>query len=216
MNPSIAENVLSWLAGARAGLMTSALFVICFVPSTEAGTLYTYTGNAYSSCSGTYCTGGPYALSVTFETTLTGNALHNLPFTDITPTITSFSFIDGSGLTVNEHTIGGYTNINVSTNATGDIVTWLTGGYGPIPSQVQMQTNWSSPFGFIPGADFSETTASFAGSYGMNYNLPGTWVMVTSANTPDPSAATLLGTGLLGLLALAARRKGLARWSSHR
>jgi hypothetical protein len=38
-----------------------------------------------------------------------------------------------------------------------------------------MQTNWDSPSGFIPGADFSETTASFAGSYGFIGTDPGKW-----------------------------------------
>ncbi len=70
----------------------------------EAGEIYTYTGNNYgqtdgTTCHGTYCTGGPYSLSVRFETTLTGSALANLsmspigdipPTGNITPTITSF------------------------------------------------------------------------------------------------------------------------------
>ena len=66
----------------------------------KAGTItYNYTGNDYTTCAGTYCTGGPYALSVAFTTTLTGSALANLPFTNITSTVTSFAFTDGSGLT---------------------------------------------------------------------------------------------------------------------
>ena len=55
------------------------LMVFCVAPSANADTVYTYTGNAYTSCGGAYCVGGPYALSVTLDTTLSGNALDNLP-----------------------------------------------------------------------------------------------------------------------------------------
>src|SRR5437773_12304319 len=49
----------------------------------QGGTIYTYTGKDYTTCGGTYCNGGPYALAVTFGTTLAGNALYNLPVTNI-------------------------------------------------------------------------------------------------------------------------------------
>lgn len=66
-----------------------------------ADTTYGYSGNNYDDLGESYQSGGPYALSVTFTTTLTGNALDNLPFSDITTTITSYSFTDGSGLKLN-------------------------------------------------------------------------------------------------------------------
>ena len=44
-----------------------------------AGTVYTYTGNPYTDCTGTYvCTGTSPALSLTFDTPLTGTQLDNL------------------------------------------------------------------------------------------------------------------------------------------
>jgi hypothetical protein len=47
--------------------------------SLRADTIFTYTGNAYTDCSGVYtCTPTPPALSITFETTLTGTQLDNL------------------------------------------------------------------------------------------------------------------------------------------
>jgi len=54
-----------------------------------------------------------------------------------------------------------------------------------------MQTNLNSPVGFIPGADFSETTASFAGSYGFLSSDPGTWTMQTGAVMQPNSPANL-------------------------
>jgi len=169
-------------------LRTSNLCALATSLNPPPTTVYTYTGHEYASCSGTYCTGGPHALRVRFLTTLTGNGLHNLSFTDITPTITSFAFTDGSGPTVDEHTIGGSTSVSISTDASGNIVSWLIGGYAA-STNVQMQTNWDSPFSFIPGADFSETTAFFAGSYGLIGNDPGTWAIARtfSGTYHDPN-----------------------------
>jgi len=205
MNPFAANYSLT--AAIRGVLITVALLGIGSAPPAEADTIYTYSGNAYTSCGGTYCTGGPYALRVTFDTTLTGSALDSLTFTDITSTVTSFDFTDGSGLTFNSNTNPpAQLEIEISTNASGNVVAWFTGAYS-YPAEIQMQTNWESPVGFIPGADFSETTAFFQGDYGFISDDPGTWAMTVSG-APDRPSAALLATGLLGLLALAARRVG--------
>lgn len=157
-------------------------------------TTYTYHGNAYNTCSGTYCTGGPYALSAEFTTTLTASALANLPYTDITSSIVSFTFTDGSGLTI-DNSNASYKDFNISTGASGNIATWLITSCGS-SCNIQMQTNWDSPFGFIPGADFSETTASFAGSYGFISNDPGRW----SASPVAAFSATQIAIMASGLL----------------
>jgi hypothetical protein len=208
MSPTTAEQFPSRLGGTIAVVITWALFAIAPAPSAKAaplGTFYTYTGNAYTFCSGTYCIGGPYALSASFVTTLMGAALDNLPLTDITSTITSFVFTDGSGLKVDQNTAGGSTSISIATDAGGNIVAWLAGGYAN-SANLQMQTNWHSTFGFIPGRDFSETTASFAGSYGYIDNQPGTWVM---AAVPEPPGFVLLsvGLGIIGMLRIAKRHQ---------
>jgi len=130
-----------------------------------------------------------YALSVTFTTTLTGSALVNLPYTDISSTVTSFTFTDGSGLTIDNSNFSSPT-FHISTDASGNIVTWLIGACGST-CNIQMQTNLNSPVGFIPGADFSETTASFAGSYGFLSSDPGTWTMQTGAVMQPNSPANL-------------------------
>jgi hypothetical protein len=162
--------------------------------SSEAATTYFYVGNDYSSstCGGSYCTGGPYSLDFTFTTTLTGSALDNLSFQDISGTITAFKASDGSGLVVDQSTPGASEEIEITTNAIGQITAWFVGAYAN-SSNTQLQTNWNSPFGFQPGADFSETTADFAGDYGMVSGNPGAWTV------PEPSTWAMMIIGFAGL-----------------
>jgi hypothetical protein len=189
--------------------LAAVLVAIGLAPIAKTDTIYTYTGNDFNQVVGTYAVGGPYALDITFKTTLTGSALDSLPFTDITATVSTFSFKDGTGLVVNQNTPGVSDQIEISTNASGTPVAWLVGGYANA-TNTQLQTNWDSPFGFIPGADFSETTVSFAGSFGFISDNPGTWKLMTVA-TPEPSYATVFAGGLLGLFALRAVRGKLSR-----
>jgi len=168
------------------------LFAIA-APTAKAGTTYTYAGNPYNTCSGTYCTGGPYALSVTFTTTLTGSALASLPLTDITATITSFTITDGSGLIINTVISGttNYKDFQIATDASGNLVGWFINGCLN-SCNTQMQTNWNTPgFSFQPGEDFSETSPSFSGSYGDIYDDPGTWTSQTGAVMQPNSTANL-------------------------
>ncbi|MFH0730222.1 MAG: DUF4214 domain-containing protein [Pseudomonadota bacterium] len=163
------------LASACWVILMSLMIELALSAFAQANTTYIYVGNEYSKCQGSYCLGGPYALSVKFVTTLSGDELVNMPFTDITPTVISFEFTDGSGrLTVNQNAIGGYASFEISTDASGRIITWLVGGYAN-NAETQMQTNWNTYYSFHPGADFSETSSSFSGDYGFNSNNPGTW-----------------------------------------
>jgi hypothetical protein len=197
-------NILSQLVRAGMALVAIALYGTALAPKVKADTIFTYTGNRYNTCGGTYCAGGPYALAISFDTTLKGSALDNLPITNITATVTSFKFTDGTGLILdNSNSDLGLLDIEISTNASGKVVAWFVGAYAP-GADIQMQTNWNSPFGFIKGADFSETTASFAGNFGFLSNDPGNWA---ATSTPEPPQSLLLGTGLLAVLALSTRRK---------
>jgi hypothetical protein len=189
-------------------LIAGALLALELAIPAQADTIYTYTGNDYNQCAGTYCSGGPYALSVTFDTTLTGNSLDNLASFDITSTITSFTFSDGSGLIINKSN-SSFDQAEISTNSSGNIVNWLVGACGS-SCNIQMQTNWNSPFGFIPGADFSETTASFNGSFGFRSDDPETWVERTAVPEPSTWAMMVLGFAGLGFAGYRASRKAVS------
>lgn len=174
--------------------VVAAVFIMGSCAQVKADTGYAYQGNNYTRCGGTYCTGGPYALSVAFTTTLTGSALQNMAFTDITETITSFSFSDRSGLVFDSVAhLPAYIRVEIATDAGGDIISWLIGAYS-LPADIQMQTNWDTYYSFQPGADFSETTANLAGNYGFVGVNPGTWITV-----PEPVSLSLLALGGLAL-----------------
>jgi hypothetical protein len=156
--------------------------------SGQSTTVYTYKGNNYVTCGGTYCTGGPFALTVTFTTAMTGSALVNLPLTDITSTVTSYKLTDGSGL-VDTNSASYYHSFQIATDASGNIISWLIETCGAT-CNIQMQTNWNTYYSFHPGADFSETTANFAGNFGFVSGNPGTWTQTTGQPTQTASTPT--------------------------
>ncbi len=129
------------------------MLVILSPTFVEGRTTYIYKGNEYTECQGSYCSGGPYALSIEFVTTLDGNELVDLPFTKISSTVTSFIFTDGSGLTIDQNTHGACGRFEISTDEWGRIDTWLIGASAN-NYQIQMQTNWNTQYRFQPGLDF--------------------------------------------------------------
>jgi hypothetical protein len=125
--------------------------------------------------------------------------LDSLSLTDITATVTSYNFTDGSGLELdNTNNASGSLEVEISTDASGTPVEWFVGAYTS-PATTQMQTNWDTPFSFSPGADFSKTSPNFSGDYGFISNDKGTWRMSTTA-VPEPSSLLLTAVCLLGLV----------------
>ncbi len=123
----------------------------------------------------------------------------------------------GSGINIRRKTAGASFEVYVGTNSRGKIISWFVGGYAD-DNNIQLQTNWKSPFSFQPGEEFSETTASFAGSYGFVSDDPGVWKRgkATAASTATsvagvPEASTwvmmLAGFAVLGLAGYRASRK---------
>jgi len=196
------------------------LGLLCFMlpGSLRAGTIYTYTGEAYTTCNHT-C--GP--LSITFGTSLSGAALDNLPLTDITSTITSYDITDNSGemdiYNGDGQTISQFAFI-IGTNAVGDITSWYIteqetapppGGYQEITSYCGHITVEYSVTGYSDYSANSESNPPEGGTTGSESDAgcgtaPLIMVPSTPTGTPEPSPYLMLGTGL-GLLALAARSK---------
>lgn len=174
-----------------------------FAPAAHADTVYTYVGNSYTDCTGTYCS-GPNALSITFATTLTGSALDNLNNQNIGPNISSYSFTDMMGLNLSciDFFPPGFP-FNpcsslwfVTTDANGNILSWQLGegrSQGPYPDPnppppppggCTFQTvNGPAVLPCEVGVGSTITYSQFAGSSGSSFFSRDQSQMATDQNT---------------------------------
>jgi hypothetical protein len=195
------------------------LFVAIAASSARADTRYSYSGNDYTFCTGTYSDGTPgvcggtYALSVTLDVNV-GTQLDNLPFgTNITPNVSSFSFSDGSGLTITELTDTGGANILIGTDSNGNITSWQLSVFTNTPTILYGLETQSIP----SPIDESSIEVLVGGSFQLLNDAtsitPGSWSAPVA--TPEPNIFLLLGTGLLVVGMMISLRKGLPLGNSQ-
>jgi hypothetical protein len=216
----------------RVGLLV--LLCLMLSDSLRAGTEYSYVGNSYNFCVGTYAPGGinnvcpnPYALTLAFDTSLKGHALDNLTLGtgNITADVTSFSFGDGSGFSLAQSDATNF-SVDIATNSHGKIVSWIisaqdypptgTGpfsqaltesgyGLGAIADNTLLESYDGTSSGTELNGNFTEVGGGFADSTQPPNQISG----AQNWTVPEPSGIVLLASGLLGLLAFAAKRDDL-------
>jgi hypothetical protein len=184
-----------------------AISVLTLCATGYAGSIqYTISNDVYTSCSGPYCTGGPYSLTVTFDVP-SGAYLDNLSFNqgplstgtggNIEPYITSFILSDGTGLQITNSNVTGNEFFNIATDGSGNITAWYinvsnSNGYAwtywfPTYPQVYYTSGTSEASGNC--FQFGQSTLS-ATSCGGSVSM-----QVVGTSAPEPSTWALLGLG---------------------
>lgn len=181
-------------------LITSAL--------ARAGSIqYTISNDIYNSCSGPYCTGGPYSLTVTFDVP-SGAYLDNLSFTqgplntgtggNIEPYITSFILSDGTGLQITNANVTGNDWFNIATDGSGNITAWY------INVSNANAYAWTYWFPTYPQVYYTSGTSAASGNcfqYGQSTlsatSCGGSVSMqpIGGTSAPEPSTWALVGLG---------------------
>jgi hypothetical protein len=167
-----------------------------------ADTVYTYTGNTFTSATAPFTTSD----SVTGSFTVASPLGANLPLGAISAT--AFSFSDGIN-TLSDTTSSVVSDFSIETDASGAVTSWLI--VLQVPGVMSITT--VNEFGVAVedlggiGEDLSGLPL-FGGS---NEGDPSTWTMTTTEDpspsaVPEPSSLALLGTGVLGAFCTLRRR----------
>jgi PEP-CTERM motif-containing protein len=188
--------------------------------SLQADTTYSYQSSPYTTCFGTYTCSGT-ALSITFNTSLTGTSLDNLNQANITPTITSFTMTDGNGVDINMVNATPGVSFVIDTNSSGQITQWSINA--AIDKRTGLTTGEligaescndasdgtlasSGACSFIPiqnGLNLGDFSFFNFGTDGVSASggrslVPQAWS--APVPTPEPSSFLLLSGGLLGVI----------------
>jgi len=188
--------------------------LVTLANTAQANMIYQYTGNTFDTISDTT----PPASSFTTSMSVTGSftvslALSPMGLTDISGSVLAYSFSDGRSV-LNE-TNSQIAAFMVGTDGNGQIDTWWItvmepDSYSGVGDQRvlistqndpgQSVTDWGWLYEcFVP---LGGTSCAANLDYGENTFNPGSWSTV-----PVPAAAWLFGSGLLGLVGLARRKK---------
>lgn len=202
--------------------------LLTFAGSARADTVYSYAGNPYGLCVGTYAPSGVnnvcpqlYAMSLTFDTTLSGKQLDNLVLTssvcnspcigtpllsptggNLTAAISSFSFTDGSGFSITQANATGF-SFDVTTDSKGNIQSWAIyavinppTGNGTYYQALTTESSDSTETVIETNGTLTQDPGLGIGQTFRSSSSPAQW---TVTHVPEPSSLVLLGTGLLSL-----------------
>ncbi len=185
-----------------------ALLLITTALARASSIQYTISNDVYNVCSGLYCTGGPYSLSVTFDVPSATN-VDNLTFPqgpldtgiggNIEPYITSFTFADGTGFQITNSTVTGNDWFNIATDGSGNLTAWYinvtnsNGGFETYWFPTYPQVYYVSGNQAASGNcfQFGQSTLSATSCGGSVSMQP------IGGSAPEPSTWALLGLGSL-------------------
>jgi len=197
------------------GILCACLLSLAITPAVGS-VVYTYTGNVFSTFSDPTSYDNTKAITGTVEFAAPLGA--NNPYSPADTPI-SFSFSDGINTLTESNTTSGsginsVATFNLQTDASGNIIIW----------DIELFTGWST----LDSGGTSVRIASVGGvfpsdsdigdmrlctspncvtqdsDFGRNDLAAGTWTM---SAVPVPAAVWLFGSGLLGLIGIAKRKK---------
>ena len=153
----------------------------------NSAVLYSYTSNPYEVVRGSYDT----ETVLTAQFTLANELAPNLNYQLFTPL--SFSFSDKFMTITDSSSFLSQQYFEVSTDSAGLITSWV------------MYATESTPTEYIGGSTSTREDESWKGT-GSGYVLykPNMWSV---ASVPIPGAVWLFGSGLIGLIGVARRKK---------
>ncbi len=180
----------SKLTRLKTAIAVATLASAAAISNADASVILTYTGNNFTSVSGSYTTSD----HITGVIELASPLGKNLSLADVTPT--SFSFSDAHQ-TFTEATSLSLVNFEFSTDGSGIITGWA------ITLQMGSKEDAIDTGNFpVLVADLAGLNSDNAGGVGNN---PGTWSVRTDS-TPEPLTVSIFGAGLAGAIAMRRRR----------
>jgi len=190
------------------GAVCACLLSITVTPA-FASFVYNYTGNPYTSVQSPYDT----SMAVTGTLELAAALTPNLTLTTVTPL--SFSFSDGINTTTDATATLTSSQFEFATDSTGNITAWVVQMFtfdadAPVgqlrQSSLLTENNGSSVNDSVLTeicTAFSSTCIASNTAQAQVLDQPGSWTTVV----PIPGAMWLFGSGLLGLVGIARRKK---------